>query len=353
MKNKILIVDDDKYIARLLEEMLKDHYTIRTATDGLSALKIAYEYTPDIILLDVMMPNMTGYEVCEKIRSDDRLPYVKILLLSAKNFLNDRLEGYKAGANDYITKPFDPEEVKAKIKIFLQLKYANEVIRIKDDLLTLLSHEKNTPLNSILGFTELLRQSSSLTGEEKNYVEYIRESAKDLQNNTRKTLLLCQLKEGYNTSFIKASLQHTLENAIAHYKKKIEEKSLHINIQNAQPDLLLMFDPSLMLETLSSILENAIQHSVPSGTVLICFDYTEKHCRLSIADEGEGIQTEHIEQIFHALFNKDVMRHTKGMGISLAIAKLIAELHSGELIAEPNSPRGAVFTLLLPLQPDS
>lgn len=350
MKNKILIVDDDRYVSRLLEEMLKDEYTIETASNGLVALEKVYDYAPDIILLDLMMPHMNGYEVCEKIRSDNRLPYVKILLLSAKNFLDDRLKGYGAGANDYITKPFDPKEVKAKIKIFLQLKYANEVIRIKDDLLTLLSHEKNTPLNSIVGFSELLKQSKNLSGDEKNYVEYILNNAKDLQKNTRKTLLLCQLKGGFEISPIATNLHHITTTVLNQFQKMAEEKSLTFNFNAHSPEITLPLDPVLITEAISGIIENSIHYSFPSGIVTVDLQCTDTHCILSIIDEGEGVKAEYIDDIFSALFNEDVMKHTKGMGISLALSKAIIELHSGKIIAEHNTPAGAIFRVMLPLK---
>ena len=344
-------MDDDENNLSLMEAyLIMDYNNLLMARSGEEALEKVNTNSIDLIILDIMMPGISGYEVCEKIRSDNRLPYVKILLLSAKNFLDDRLEGYKVGANDYITKPFDPEEVKAKINIFLQLKYANEVIRIKDDLLTLLSHEKNTPLNCILGFADLLKQSKNLSTEDKNYVDYILDSAKDLQNNTRKTLLLCQLKEEFEISPIEANLHHLVKNVIKHFEKLVKEKSITFNFCDSAPDTMLLLDPILIGEAISCIIENAINYSFPGGTISIDFQYTDTHCLLNIIDEGEGIKIEHIDDIFNALFNKDVMRHTKGMGISLALSKAAVELHSGKITAEQNSPAGAIFKIKLPLQ---
>ena len=210
-KYRILIVDDDKAVVRLLLEVLGDEYTIETAFSGEEGLQIVKVFHPDIILLDIMMPGMNGYEVCRTIRKDPKLAFIKILLLSEKSSLEERLEGYRAGANDYLTKPFDPSELVAKIQTLLQLKYSDEVNRLKDDLLILQSHETKTPLNSIMGFAKLLGLSDNLNAEEKRFVEYILESGKELLQNTQKTLLLCQLKKGVSLSLTSVMLNNIVE----------------------------------------------------------------------------------------------------------------------------------------------
>ena len=172
-KYRILIVDDDKIIIRLLLEVLGDDYKVETAFSGAEALKKVPSFNPDIILLDIMMPGMNGYDVCRAIRKDPGHTFIKILLLSAKSSLEERLEGYNAGANDYLTKPYQTAELQAKIQTFLQLKYSDEVNRLKDDLLMLQSHETKTPLNAIVGFAEILKQSKNLNAEEKQFIEYI------------------------------------------------------------------------------------------------------------------------------------------------------------------------------------
>ena len=118
---KILIADDDPMNLKFLKEILEDSYTIRTLSSGENVLKETYRFKPNIILLDIMMPGLTGYEVCEQIKADKSLSHIKILLVSAKAMLDEKLRGYDVGADDYITKPFEHEELLAKIKIFLRL----------------------------------------------------------------------------------------------------------------------------------------------------------------------------------------------------------------------------------------
>ncbi len=119
-KTKILIVDDDPMNLKFLKEILSDEYNIKAALSGEEALEIIFDFMPEILSLDIMMPGVDGYEVCKKIRANEKLANIKILLVSAKAMLNEKLMGYEVGADDYITKPFEHEELLAKIKIFIR-----------------------------------------------------------------------------------------------------------------------------------------------------------------------------------------------------------------------------------------
>lgn len=115
VKKKILAVDDDTNNIAIMEELLGGDYDLKTATTGEQALEIAQDFRPEIILLDIMMPGMNGYEVCRRLREHCTLKHTKIIVVSAKATVSERLEGYKAGADDYITKPFDGDEFLAKV----------------------------------------------------------------------------------------------------------------------------------------------------------------------------------------------------------------------------------------------
>ncbi len=124
---KILAVDDDLANLNIITEILSDDYDVKTAETGEEALAVVENIVPDLILLDIMMPGIDGYEVCKRLRSKEALVNTKILFLSAKEMLEERLLGYEVGGDDYITKPFDEEELLAKIRVFLRLKYEEEI----------------------------------------------------------------------------------------------------------------------------------------------------------------------------------------------------------------------------------
>ena len=173
-KAKILIVDDNSTNLKLLRNGLGQKYDVQEALNGQLALEISKQFYPDIILLDVMMPGIDGLEVCRRLRKDERLKYVKILLLTSNIKLEQRLEGYKAGADDYIGKPFDFKELLAKIEVFKRLKNSEEVNDIKSNFLDILSHATGTPLSVIMAYSSILTSSPNLAEEEKNMVEQIK-----------------------------------------------------------------------------------------------------------------------------------------------------------------------------------
>ncbi|NJL60431.1 MAG: response regulator [Desulfobacteraceae bacterium] len=152
-EHKILVVDDDPVNVDILREILEDKYRLQIAKNGEEALDIAPQFMPDLILLDIMMPGIDGYEVCRRIRASNWYKFSKIILISAKAMKEERLKGYEVGADDYITKPFVEEELEAKIRVYLKLKSAEEVEKIKSEALARLeSVVRHTPMVGIKSF---------------------------------------------------------------------------------------------------------------------------------------------------------------------------------------------------------
>ncbi|ETR73038.1 MAG: Response regulator receiver sensor signal transduction histidine kinase [Candidatus Magnetoglobus multicellularis str. Araruama] len=199
MNNKILVIDDEMINIHLYQDILSQtFYEMETALNGEEALEKLKRFSPDLILMDVMMPGMTGYEVCQEIRNMPKHQFTKIIMISACTDLEERLQGYQAGADDYMTKPIEKEEFLAKINVFIKLKKAEELDQLKSDLLTLFSHETKTPLNAIFGFSGLLRESPNLSDSEKQYIDNMIKAGNHLLTFVDKTILLCELKKIIN-----------------------------------------------------------------------------------------------------------------------------------------------------------
>ncbi|MBU1140379.1 MAG: response regulator, partial [Proteobacteria bacterium] len=176
MVSKVLIVDDEPINVKLIEEILEyeDEFTCRTAINGEEALSILDNYYPDIILLDIMMPGMSGYETCRRIKNEKKHKFAKVLMISGKAMVEERLAGYEAGADDYITKPFIDDELLAKLKVFSKLKKTEEIDELKTSILQLFSHETKTPLNGILLGSQLILDSPSLPEKITDYARLIK-----------------------------------------------------------------------------------------------------------------------------------------------------------------------------------
>ena len=197
---KILIVDDDPLNLEILEELLGDDYDLVTAETGEEALEQAREYRPDVVLLDIMMPGIDGYETCRRMRKMPALENAKILLVSAKAMVSERLEGYESGADDYMTKPFNKDELRAKVKVFAKLRRAEEMDELKTRLLRQLEYEVRTPLTGILPAAESLRSELEMSHSDRvDCADMIIDGTRRLVRMVDQCMLLCQLKDGTAT----------------------------------------------------------------------------------------------------------------------------------------------------------
>ncbi len=166
-EKKILAVDDSPMNIAIVQKMLGGEYCVKAAINGEEALEMAREFKPDIALLDIMMPGIDGYEVCRRIRADRTMQKMKIIMISAKAMLSERLDGYAAGADDYITKPFEEAELLAKIRVYLRLKSVEEVDQLRTGVLSLLGHEMQTRINGILSPATILMSDDELDVSER------------------------------------------------------------------------------------------------------------------------------------------------------------------------------------------
>ncbi|KPA09597.1 Response regulator receiver sensor signal transduction histidine kinase [Candidatus Magnetomorum sp. HK-1] len=350
-KRKVLIVDDVSTNLLLIRRILEDHYTVKTAQSGEEALDILPGYRPDIILLDIMMPGMNGYEVCEHIRSQKRYSFIKIILVSAKTMIDDRLKGYEVGADDYVTKPFVKRELLAKTNVFSRLKHEEEINELKTNLLTLFSHETRTPLSAIIGLSDILMRNNTIGDDIKIRIGMIITKAHELLDFAEKTSLLCSLKGDMPLGYTHEKIDSIFSIIFKNLDDQIKEKNISILLEN-ENSISCYADWSLMQKAFTYVLENAIKYSKENGRIEIHASLINDQCRISIEDFGCGIPSDWIETIFDEFAIRDIMHHKKGQGLSLAITRHILELHGGAIRVNPDRKEGAHFVVRFPINHD-
>ncbi|MCB0115557.1 MAG: hybrid sensor histidine kinase/response regulator [Caldilineaceae bacterium] len=358
----IMIVDDALPNLRILSDMLSQHgYEVRGAADGHTALMAIRAEPPDLILLDVMMPDMNGYEVCRQLKQDERTRDVPVLFISALDDVRDRVKGFQVGAADYITKPFQIEEVLARVDTHLtlyrlqrQLKQAlareMELSEMRARFLMMASHDLRNPLTSI----RLNSESLSLYGDRLS-TEKKQEKFQQIEINIKRMisllddLLIVSRSEvgklvfspetvdlGAFCNEILADFQTTVGSA-HEFQSAIDAGCKHAVV-----------DQRLLHHILSNLLSNAIKYS-PKGSIitfeLTCSDDQAMFC---IGDEGIGIPEATQRRLFEAFHRADNVGAIPGTGLGLTIVKQAVDLHGGAITVDTSKDVGTTVSVVLP-----
>lgn len=348
-QSKILIVDDDIISLSVLEETLSSFDTA-TASSGAQALLTAESFRPDIMMLDVNMPGMSGYEVCRAIRKEKNLQPMRILLVSSNISIEERLKGYEAGADDYIAKPFSPDELKAKVDVFLKLKNKNLLEETKDNLIGLFTHETRTPLGAIIGLSDLLRGDPDRDMDTRKCAQAIYENAVELHRFIEKATLLNKLKGGeYRLLRTADHVSIHLSQIARRIASFADKRDVYIKVK-VSDDRELMLDWEIFDEAVGYVLENAVKYSNPGGEVVISAYETDDAFEAVVSDSGRGISVSWLENIFDEFTVQDIRHHKKGQGLSLSIVKKVIELHGGTVEVKSRVNEGTSFFIHLPLK---
>ena len=346
---KILIVDDNATNIAILEEVLSDQYKLHPARSGEEALEALEEFRPDAVLLDIMMPGIDGYETCRRIRANPAHKSVKVIMVSAKAMVSERLKGYEAGADDYITKPFEEDELLAKVRVYLRLKSVEEVDQLKSDVLQLLNHETRTPLNLIMGPLELLMSEEAVSSRVRTTcLEIVNRSAERLQELFEKSLKLCAMKAGkWEFQFTKTDLSEVITKATAEVSALASERD--VKIEKELEHAIAEVDAKEMEYVVTALLDNAIRFSPQGGHVVVGVSADPDYLKLNVSDQGDGIDPSLIDRMFEELNGYDVAHHTHGQRLSLAIARQVAMAHEGTINVDSQKGAGTTFIVQLPL----
>ena len=353
-RSKILIVDDNPTNVAILEEILEE-YELKSVMSGEEALEVVSKFQPDLILLDIMMPGINGYQVCEAIRKDASTKQSKIIMVSAKAMVSERIKGYEMGADDYITKPFEEVELLAKVRVYLRLKRVEEVDQLKTDFLRLLCLDTVSPLSSITGPLKAALNNKELSieeREEKLNLSY--GNALNLQVLFEKVNLLNSIKSG-NYKFDKQDqdLCKIIREAIISIQDKAIERE--ITIREVLPVFAFaLLDRKQFLRSIISILDNAVRFSDSGGRVIVELSEAEENFFLTVIDQGKGMDPTSVNELFNEFTYMELDKaNALWRGLSLVLAKQIVEAHQGTLTIESVKSSGTIVTIGLSKQSNS
>jgi signal transduction histidine kinase len=346
---RVLIVDDDEHVVAGFRRLLQavPGYHVTTATGAEAALSQLAEQAFDLVLLDVNMPGVGGHELCRRIRATPAHRFLKIVFVSGCATTADRLAGYIAGADDFLCKPIDPDELLAKLRVYSRLKRVEELDDIKGRLLDLFAHETRTPLTVVLGAADALLADDSLPIAARELLTAVRDSGLRLSGLANKTIRLCQLRDGFTLHPTCEPVAARLRIVADRYAARAAAEGQVLSVE-ADQSLRLQGDWGLIDEAIGYMVDNALRHALSGGAVRLSAAADQTGVRLQVADRGPGIAPDWRLRVFEPFSVRDIMHHQSGHGLSLAIVRAVAELHGGSVAVSDAPGRGALFTLQLP-----
>ncbi|MCB0044110.1 MAG: hybrid sensor histidine kinase/response regulator [Caldilineaceae bacterium] len=351
-KATILVVDDNSTNLRLLVDYLREQgHRMLVANSGERALTQLKRVRPDIILLDVMMPGIDGFETCRRMKTDRDIADIPVIFMTALNDTFHMLEGFEAGAVDYITKPFQQKEVSARVSTHLllqrQRRELEQINAAKDIFISILGHDLRNPISVILGFSEILADSSSdlTTAQRDRFGAIIRQSALNAQCLLENLLMWSTVTQGRMIySPVNVDLATVVDETIAllHYSamlKEIEVTSLLSSGVIAYADL------HMLNSTLRNLISNAIKFTPKGGQVVVDAVPQNDQIKVSVRDNGIGMPPKMLDNL---LANKLSLSRAGtdgevGAGLGLFLCRHFVEQSGGRLWVESARDEGTAF----------
>ncbi len=367
-KATILVVEDDRNLIQGIRDILElQEYSVITAGDGAAGLEMlqACEPPPDLIVSDIMMPEMNGYEFFEAVRNESRWTSIPFIFLTAKGDKSDIRAGKSMGVDDYVIKPFDTEDLLIAIDAKLRRSKALEKVRdtqisdVKRGILTILNHEFRTPLTYVVAYSDMLhRDADELSfGDIKGFLNGVNSGADRLRRLVENFILLVELETGEarrNFDWRKSETNDLNEVLIqATRQAQLFADSKHVNLQldlPADPLPPMIIDIEYLKIAVSRLIDNGIKFSIkPDSTVYITASTDHQGAYISVTDEGRGIPSDQLDLIFDTFYQIDRERYEdQGAGAGLPIVKGIAELHGGKVMVHSQVGQGSQFVIWLP-----
>ena len=374
-QKKIMVVDDAPSVLNYLKDILTDaNYEVITATSGEQALARLNDFKPDLILLDIIMPGMDGYEVCRKIRQNRTNGPVKIIMVSTESKLQERLRGYQTGVDDYIGKPFDEHELLAKIHVFMRLKNVedelidlnnklNEQVRIRTQQLSDaekmaavgrltagIVHNLNNPLQVMMSISQLLAVSHPDISRIRNLSK-----ACDRMQGIIATILNTGKRES-ELALVEVDLNEVLSDRVELLKANHFFKYYIRTKMELQPLPVFRGVYAHFSQSFGNLIDNAVDamYHQKVGVLTIQSCVNDQLIRISIADTGSGIDTDKMSKIFDPFFTTKPLtaddNRPTGTGLGLASCKEMIASYSGKIKVASQIGIGTTFTVELPLK---
>ena len=359
----VLMIDDNPVNLQVLTSMLKQSgWRPRPVTSGRLGLQAARNEAPDLVLLDVNMPDLNGYEVCEQLKADAQLADIPVIFVSALGETVDKVRGFQVGGVDYVTKPFQLDEVRARVTAHLELRRQRrelqssyeklrETERLRDNLVHMIVHDLRSPLGAISAYLELFREEAK--------TKLGVETQQDVASAMRATRNMARMINGIldvnkmEAQMMKLDLHECdLAQVVGQSLDDLESLvgNRHLAFDRPAAPAMVVADREIVARILQNFLANALRFTPGSGEIRVGLTVEAEHLRVFVADEGPGIPPGFRDSIFDKFFQVEGAASHKGhtTGLGLAFCKLAVEAHGGRIGVDSEPDQGSTFWFTLP-----
>jgi two-component system sensor histidine kinase/response regulator len=360
---KVLVVDDEPQNVMLLQDLLEARgYRVWTAGDGENGLMLAREHNPDVVLLDVMMPGLNGFDVCRRLKTEPNTAMIPVLLVTALDAREDRLAGIDAGASDFISKPIDSADLLLRVRnavatkrlhdqLSTQLRRLQELEAARDTLTHMVVHDLRSPLTGLIGYIELLGTIARETGnaEAMEYTTDAQAIASRLTEMVSQVLDVSRLEAGrMPLSVAETDLVLLLPAAVGGLG--VTPAGLSVVYELPNEPVPVSCDAAVIGRVVANLVGNAYKFTRRNGEVRIGLVQRNGRVRFSVTDQGPGVAPEYRQRIFDKFWQvpSGGSAGARSSGLGLTFCKLAVEAHRGEVGVESAETGGARFWVELP-----
>lgn len=358
LKSRILVVDDISKNLQVVGTILRNEgYHVMPATSGLQALERVSAQPPDLILLDLMMPEMDGLEVCSRLKADPLTRQIPVIFLTASNEMEHLMKGFEAGAVDYITKPFNAPELLARVRTHLELKHARERLREmneeKNEFMGIAAHDLRNPLSAIQGYAEMIiEDAQSLAHRDlEGNGQRIREAAKRMTEMVQNFLDANRIERGeLKLNMAISDLSPLLQSVLETQSPHATAKGQMIQLELPPTPTLALADVSITFQVFENLVSNAVKYSPPGKKIFVRLKAEAGVVRFEVEDQGPGLSKEDQKKLFGKFARLSAKptggEHSTGLGLS--IVKRLVEAMNGKVWCESELGMGAKFIVTIP-----
>jgi len=377
----VLVVDDDPRAVEVVTYILEaEGFRLLAAEDGEAALAIVADSSPDVILLDVKMPGLDGFEVCRRLKADPATVFVPVVLLTSLKSTHDRITGAAAGADDFLSKPFDNVELATRVKSLVRVKRLHDQIQdynreletrvaertaelqraleqlqeldqLKSEFIANVSHELRTPLLHVKGYLDLIVDGAmgALSSDQRKGLGVVQEAVRQLERVVQDVVDFRDASQrGLN--FEPVVMAETARAALEMVAPFAARRSVKVALNFPAGLPRVRGDRAALTRVLHHLLDNAVKFSPPGEEALVTGEARPGFVRVAVLDHGAGIPPEKLDHIFDIFYQADgsTTRRAGGLGLGLALVKVLLDAHAAQIRAESEVGRGSMFYFDLP-----